>query len=89
MRVEGTLQAPYTPPLRRRKKPLKVAPDSRSPEVEIIRLADETDYLGADAQPDWEEAELSYLTRKALRGYWNVAHQARLWVEFQRVDVYV
>lgn len=88
MRVTGTLHAPLHKVQRPGKQP-RPAQDQRSPEVEIIRLAADVDYLGADEQPQWTQEDLNYTSRKALRDYWQVAHQARLWIEFRRVDVYV
>ena len=78
MRVQGSLQAPLPQSLKRRKQAPEKAGDQAASRQEVIRLT-----------PDWDAAELSASARRALQGYWSVAHQGHLWAEWRRVDVYV
>ncbi|SFX23487.1 hypothetical protein [Marinospirillum alkaliphilum] len=92
MRVQGTLQAPLPQQLRRKNKAPEVAESAEEPQPsrgEIIRLAPEVDYIPGDERLDWDERQLSHAARRALQGYWSVAHQGNLWAEWRRVDLYV
>jgi hypothetical protein len=89
MRVQGSLQAPLPQSLKRRKQAPEKAGDQAASRQEVIRLTPEMDYISGEETPDWDAAELSASARRALQGYWSVAHQGHLWAEWRRVDVYV
>lgn len=92
MRIQGSVQSPQPQALRRRKK----APDAVEEAAEkpmaakgVIQLAPEVDYIAADESWELDERELSSRARRALQGYWMVAHQGRLAAEWHRIDLYV
>ena len=92
MRVQGSLQAPRPQPLKRRPQ----APDQPAPAQEraaerlpVVQLAADADYIPGEEALDFDERQLTPQARRALQGYWSVAHQSHLWVEWRRVDVYV
>jgi|GEM_PF-2415957 len=89
MRVQGSLQAPLPQPLKRRKQLAKDSGQEPVAKPELIRWVEDADFIAADETPDWDAAQLSASARKALQGYWAVAHQGHLWAERRRVDVYV
>ncbi|WP_114418699.1 hypothetical protein [Marinospirillum perlucidum] len=92
MRIQGSLQAPHLPrPLKQPKKAATPAEETPRKAEEVIRLAPQVDvdYISAEEAREWDQAGLSLNTRKALQGYWSVAHQAHLWSDWQRVDLYV
>ncbi|SFC16124.1 hypothetical protein SAMN05660443_1677 [Marinospirillum celere] len=88
MRVQGPLQAPLPPP-RRRKEATDKTPLPAQTQPEVIRLAPEMDYISGEETPAWDDRELSHSARRALQGYWSVAHQGHLWAEWRRIDLYV
>lgn len=89
MRVQGSLQAPLPPSPRKRKEVKEEAPLPVVSPTEIIRLAPEMDFISGEETPNWDDRELSFSARRALKGYWSVAHQGHLWSQWQRVDLYV
>lgn len=94
MRIQGPLY-PHLPqaPKRRKRGPEAVGDgqeqSSNSKQSTIFRLDPDIDYIAADDHLEFDERELSASARRALKGYWAVANQSRLWAEWQRIDIYV
>lgn len=91
MQVLGPLQAPLLQRPQRRPRPVE-KPQERAAEaapVELIRLVPEGDYISGEEALAFDERELSQHARRALKGYWTVAHQAHPWTVVHRVDLYI
>ncbi len=93
MRIQGPFH-PHLPlaPKRRKRGPAAVdggEEQSPSSKTGVIRFNPDVDYIAADEHLEWDERELSAAARRALKGYWAVAHQSRLWAEWQTIDIYV
>ncbi|GLR63429.1 hypothetical protein [Marinospirillum insulare] len=93
MRIQGPFHTHLPLAPKRRKKssgPVdNASEDSASSAAGIAKFNPDIDYIAADEQLNFDERELSASARRALRGYWSVAHQGHLWAEWQRIDVYV
>lgn len=92
MRIQGPFH-PHLPvaPKRRPGRPA-VADDEQeqsSSKVSVTGFDPNVDYIAADEHLEWDERELSAAARRALKGYWAVAHQKPLGSEWQRIDIYV
>jgi len=93
MRIQGPF-SPHLPlaPKRRKRGPESVnndQEDSSSNTAAIAKFNPDVDYIAADEQLEFDERELSAAARRALKGYWSVAHQGGLWADWQRIDIYV
>jgi len=93
MRIQGPFST-HLPlaPKRRKSGPEGVTNDrenSSSDTAAVAKFNPDVDYIAADEQLELDERELSASARRALKGYWSVAHQSGLWAEWQRIDIYV
>lgn len=93
MRIQGTFhtQLPLAPKRRKRGSEVADAGQEQSSSSKIVtqRFDPDVDFIAADEHLDFDDRELSASARRALKGYWSVAHQGGLWAEWQRIDIYV
>lgn len=93
MRIQGPFHT-HLPlaPKRRKRGPAAIdggQEQSPSSSKAVVRYDPDVDYIAADDHLEFDERELSADARRALKGYWAVANQSRLWAEWQRIDIYV